>query len=582
MMKLGLAMSWYLGAALVGAALCLYGFGFDPNPVRFAELGALTVLGIVGWAFFGGPSKKLSTLTWPALALLAFAGLSLLWSPDWRDGALRLHNIVVVAGAGLVLLHLDRDKLMRWVPVVASLAIAGGIFLCATDVIYDGNGNPYVARMFGNENFEAEWFILIMPLAALGWVTWRNSIVGMACGLAAAAALIWLAGFNAADAKWVGLAGMGLAVLLWCRAYRTVVFTAGPAVIAAALYVHNGLQTGGWTAWKSVLSRAEIAYNTALMWLDHPILGTGLGGYNYLYPLYQERHVGLIDSHALHELSFYIGAAHNEYLQALVVLGVAGAGLAGWLLWAIWKERANDPAGLVGAATLGALAGLCLVGFPLQNAATALIAVSGLALTVTPQRVYELNVKWLSRATALGLAISTIWVGVMAIRGGTYFAYATLLYNTNAVGSLKAATLALKASPWDARYRSQIIASLGHLQEVRPKHTIIKQSAWDRAYAAARTAGPYSASVLTFRAAHLLKSGRWRKSDELDSIIAQLKAHARTNPETWMLIAYRAGLSGQREEAIKALVIGLEHGGKLEHMQKVANAINLRIERNGR
>lgn len=151
----------------------------------------------------------------------------------------------------------------------------------------------------------------------------------------------------------------------------------GSAAVAAGLSVYV---LWGFRLQASVLHRLELAYNSLLMWLDHPLMGVGLGGFNHEYPLYQEAHSSMFDGRALHSVWVYAGAVHNEYLQVLVTFGLAGGLiLAGLLLLAVMSIKL-DWLGLGALVSLAGLAGVSLVGFPFQNATTAIIGVVCLAL----------------------------------------------------------------------------------------------------------------------------------------------------------------------------------------------------------
>ena len=108
---------------------------------------------------------------------------------------------------------------------------------------------------------------------------------------------------------------------------------------------------------------------------DFPVFGVGLNAFSTAYPFYQTVWP-----------TEWIGEAHNEYLQALLDLGVVGAGLVATLLVlvfrAAWRNarRGGLELGLLGA--LAALAVHNLVDFNWQipaNAAT-WIALAALAL----------------------------------------------------------------------------------------------------------------------------------------------------------------------------------------------------------
>ncbi len=90
--------------------------------------------------------------------------------------------------------------------------------------------------------------------------------------------------------------------------------------------------------------------DTLTMFAAHPILGTGLGAFETVYPIY-----GRGDG------SFVIQFAHNDYLQVLSDGGLVGGVLALWFIIVVFRSfaggvKSRDP--LVSAFALGAGAGI--------------------------------------------------------------------------------------------------------------------------------------------------------------------------------------------------------------------------------
>ena len=109
----------------------------------------------------------------------------------------------------------------------------------------------------------------------------------------------------------------------------------------------------------SIEARLEIWNAAVSMFFANPF-GVGLGGFDHDFFLYYERvpvsHMKPVN---------YAGAAHNEILDVLCHLGVIGLLLVAWCIWSVWQRHE---------VALWVLFGLCLIGFPLQNPATALLA----------------------------------------------------------------------------------------------------------------------------------------------------------------------------------------------------------------
>lgn len=354
---------WIGGALLCLASLLLYGFGaHNPNPLRWSAL-LMLMTGVTAlWVWRGGSIQTACPLVWAVAVFVVYAGLSLLWSPDWREGIIRYHNIVLLAGLFLAAIHADRAKLISAV----SLTAAGAIFIEIAISVH----RPTIFGALGNENFQAEFLVILAPLAFMGF----RSKYAPVCVLAGCGALVQAFAFNASDANYAALAGVFLLGLVWLvknRKYTTFAVIFIPSIIGFVLVFDRFIY--------SLLFRIEFAINTIFMWSDYPLFGVGLGGFNYTYPEYQERHTQWvspgIDGTALHNVTNFVGAAHNEFMQALATFGIFGAGILAAIIWLAPREN------IYALVALASAVGLSLVGFPMQNPATAVPIILALALS---------------------------------------------------------------------------------------------------------------------------------------------------------------------------------------------------------
>jgi hypothetical protein len=168
-------------------------------------------------------------------------------------------------------------------------------------------------------------------------------------------------------------------------------------------------------------------------------------------------------------------------------------------------------------------------------------------------------------------------MGFRSIQGERHFTQVQSWVSSDLLQSFLAANEAYKAMPLEARYRGQLALSLESLVLTDKRARLTPQAA-DRVAAIAWTVSPSQPGLLVARAQYLLNSGRWQQSDELDRIAATLRSKAKTYPQTWMVEAFRTAKLGDTEKAIQALMNGLNAGGKIEQMRRVANAINMEIE----
>ena len=131
--------------------------------------------------------------------------------------------------------------------------------------------------------------------------------------------------------------------------------------------------------------RAEMLHDSLRIFQDHPILGTGLGTLQEVFPLYETAYDGLVVNHS-----------HNDYAEALAETGIIG-GLCGlvflvllfWMSWKILNVEGDPRSFAYHAGALVACLGLLIhagVDFNFHIPSNALIFLlqSALASTVFP------------------------------------------------------------------------------------------------------------------------------------------------------------------------------------------------------
>jgi O-antigen ligase len=117
-------------------------------------------------------------------------------------------------------------------------------------------------------------------------------------------------------------------LMLIRRAHSRFVIAGGMVVLTAILAVSwigvqqvlarfSGIQNFEVTAGK----RTAMERDTLRLFLDHPIMGTGLGTLEMVYPPYDTLYDGKVVNHA-----------HNDYLEALAETGVIGGLCCAWFL----------------------------------------------------------------------------------------------------------------------------------------------------------------------------------------------------------------------------------------------------------
>ena len=293
------------------------------------------------------------------LALLSLAGLSLLWSPDPRLGALGWLNAATLFLVVSIVASTEFKIAWPWYALGA----------LALDVLW-----PDMRGWFINDNFISHFLLLTVPFCltkrlwpiaglSLASIFWRGSDeIWLVLGLL----YVW-------GTYWLGRAALRGA-LSW--------FVPIVAVLAPINFVLlSGMSVSGDSFW----SRAELWTNSIILFLDHP-WGVGLGGFDHVYPAYDFRHLQFFDNHLIGaNLKFFAFAAHNEWLQLLVVLGPAGLILGIILVWVAWPREIRLRLALSVVVIIG------LVNFPYQLPGSALLAgfVLGLCLRSRLQQLRQ-------------------------------------------------------------------------------------------------------------------------------------------------------------------------------------------------
>ncbi len=156
---------------------------------------------------------------------------------------------------------------------------------------------PLLAGRVRRERFIIVGILAVIPLSALLLSSSRGGIISLG------AELVLLA-----------------VVLLWQRTGRRQLLAGGAVLVLAFLTVSwigvnqilrrfSGLQNLEVTQGK----RAAMRNGTWRIFLDHPLLGTGLGTLQQVYPPYESLYDGKIVNHT-----------HNDYLEALAETGLLG------------------------------------------------------------------------------------------------------------------------------------------------------------------------------------------------------------------------------------------------------------------
>ncbi|MEK7477520.1 MAG: O-antigen ligase family protein [Candidatus Coatesbacteria bacterium] len=367
-----------------------------PKSVVLALAAALLVgAGLARVLAFRAPLAPATPVALPAAAVAAVAVFSLAGTPAAGEGL----AAALFLGAMLTVMALSgslasREPLLDAIMIAASIAGLYGIaqYLGFDPVEWASHFRPRVFSTLGNPVFFGNYLAAVFPLVFARWlVTEREETKDLLTLLLAVLALgIFLSWTRS---SWFGL-GVGTAVQIGLlaadargralfAANRTWLLSAAVAGLIGFTLVSSASVGGrppvpvlerltdavnpqGYSA-RFRLLNAEVCARIAR---DHPLFGTGLGGYCAEYPLRRLKTRAAIGSpgHFFASQEMY---AHDDHLQILAELGIVGLGLWIWFLvcalrWAAAVHRSGDWYGLAAVGVIATVAADGLMNFPLR------------------------------------------------------------------------------------------------------------------------------------------------------------------------------------------------------------------------
>lgn len=368
-----------------------------------------------------------------ALAFMGYAALSVTWSSDWRTGLDMFSHFAAAAGIYVVFRSLDLRPLAG-----AALLLISGLALTVTNA------------GFGNENWQAEAVLALLPLAMAA----RNRAFGLGSACLGAVVLSVANGSDTTLAVAIAWVVLG-AFYLWRRGHRWLAAIIVFGVFDAALLA-------GWylVPLETFRYRLEFAYNTVRLIGEAPIFGHGLGSFGYEYFRHQYDHLAFEWWRAYPPAArggIVVDRAHNELLQGFAQFGLVGmwlalGALATW--FKVWRPTWPEGAALV------AIGVISLIAFPLQNPATLVVALAILAQGAAPTRRFVLQKRYILAAVPVVLML---FVGSGAsFMAAQAWAQTHRLYNVRPAAAFAANWHAYKLYPLERRYRRQLFPSFLH------------------------------------------------------------------------------------------------------------------------
>jgi O-antigen ligase len=292
------------------------------------------------------------------------------------------------------------DKLRPSPRVVAGAVIAGLVSAVILGVIQVGGGpnswaylypitNPGAVGFFANRNHMATLLLVGIPLAAALFASAksdRRSVAGKKAVAAALFLIIFLglilngsiAGYGLVLPVALASAALVPAGTIWRRFALPLAGIAlvGGIVVLAMNPIAAGEADSG--ANQSLSSRVEIWKTTSDAIAQTFPVGTGLGSFEQIYRQHEE---------PAKITRFFVNHAHNDYLEIVLELGVAGAILILMFLawWAvatirIWKSPLGTPYARAATVATAVVLAHSIVDFPLRTAAISAIFATCLGL----------------------------------------------------------------------------------------------------------------------------------------------------------------------------------------------------------
>lgn len=541
-------------------ALCALGaiaaFGARTGSYDLPKWFAMELAVLVGsaWLIAKGRRPCLDRIDLAAGLVLGWMVLSIGWSPDRLAATLAGQRLLLFGLLFWLARRADGPRLTGLAALVAGTATA--LVLCRAVTLPGGPWGGY-----GNENFETEALLALMPFLALG-LTFRRVAARWACGALLVAAAVRLLWFNPSRIEFlVGplLVLSGIAIIgARRRGIRTglaALSVAGSAAALAAVALGSRVSD-------SVLARLELYANVLAMWLERPIAGFGIGAFGHEYQRFQARHFDSLGSSdtILGRIEVSAGAAHNDYLQLLAESGLVGAALAGVLLVLVLRafaqRSARSPLEWAALAGLLVILAEAVVEFPLQNPPTAAIAAFCLARCAPAVPGTAALRRW--HTAVLGAC----WIAVTAALGAfearhlaaqRSFALAKYQHERHPGQAFRLNERAVALFPFERAYRRQLYPGL-YNWTLAAGRLPVAEAAADRAFAVSEAAIPYAPGLLVARIGELVTYRRAADHDvALEALLARLRISAPRNPETFLLEAEAALALGDPVRARRAL-----------------------------
>jgi O-antigen ligase len=338
---------------LVAFAVLAHG-AVEPWSEAVLEIGAGVLLLVWAWDALTNKELKLvwNPLLWPLLAFWLYAAL------QWAIGITPvpfLTRIELLKYSALLALfflcvqsYRTRSQWRNFVWFLLSLGFAVSLFAILQHFTFNGKLYWFRELKYGgipfgpyvNRNHFAGLMELLIPpglaIQILG-AERRDQLPLVTLFTLLPIGALFLSASRGGIISLVAEVGF-LAIVIFARRREKKALVAGALILTLAAILVSWLGIGRaldrFATYKKLEAsegrRAEMLHDSLRIYRDHPILGTGLGTLQEVFPLYETLYDGLVVNHS-----------HDDYAEALAETGSIG-GLCGLaflvcLFWASWK-----------------------------------------------------------------------------------------------------------------------------------------------------------------------------------------------------------------------------------------------------
>jgi O-antigen ligase len=338
---------------LVAFAVLAHG-GVEPWSEAVLEVGAAVLLLVWSWNTMTVKESKLvwNALLWPLLGFWLVVAIQLVFGVTAVAFLTRLELLKYSALLALFFLcvqsYRTRTQWRNFVWFLLSLGFAVSLFAILQHFTF--NGKLYWVRelQFGgipfgpyvNRNHFAGLMELLIPtglaIQILG-AERRDQLPLVTLFTLLPIGAMFLAASRGGIISFLAEVAF-LAILLIARRREEKVLIAGAVIVTLAILLVSWLGIGRalerFASYQKLETsegrRVEMVHDSLHIFRDHPILGTGLGTLQEVFPLYESFYDGLVVNHT-----------HNDYVEGLAETGAVG-GICGLVFLALlftmaWK-----------------------------------------------------------------------------------------------------------------------------------------------------------------------------------------------------------------------------------------------------